>query len=171
MNARLAFLALLSCLGNPLLACTCAFPKMPPADYGASVVFRGTVTDRQTLVARPEMRGRKRYAITLRVDESWKGSVQRSVVIYGLDEGTDCMGGSRLEVGKNYLVFASEQPSVDVLRPGSKEPWFSWADVLPKGTPVLMLTACAPTGQTSEPYVIQALKRLGKATSPPGEVK
>jgi hypothetical protein len=146
---------------------------MPPADYGASVVFRGTVTDRQTLAARPEMPDRKRYAITFRVDEYWDESVQRSIVIYGLDDSADCMGGSSLEVGKNYLVFATARPSEDVyLTPdvGKKRFWYSWTDVLPEGTPVLMLTACAPTGETVQPFVKEALQRLGKGKAPP-EVK
>jgi hypothetical protein len=46
---------------------------MPPADFGAPVVFRGPVTDRQSLAILPAMRGRRRYAITFRVDEYWKG--------------------------------------------------------------------------------------------------
>ena len=61
------------------------------------------------------------------------GPTQHSHLRVGRRNGLH--GRSSLEVGKDYLVFASEQPSEDVLR-----------DVLPKGTPALTLTACAPTG-------------------------
>ena len=56
------------------------------------MVFRGTVTDKKLLPVRAEMNGRRRYAITFRVDENWKGSRQRNIVIYGLD-GTDGLYG------------------------------------------------------------------------------
>jgi hypothetical protein len=57
-----------------------------------AVVFRGVVVERKTLPSRAEMRGRNRYAITFRVDEYWKGSPGRTLVIFGLDPGTDCLG-------------------------------------------------------------------------------
>jgi hypothetical protein len=45
---------------------------MPSADVGASVVFRGAVTDKKFLPANSEMKNRGRYAVTFRVDEQWK---------------------------------------------------------------------------------------------------
>ena len=116
------------------------------------------------------MHGRKRYAITFHVDEYWKGSLHRSIILYGLDDGADCMGGSSFEVGENYIVFASPKPSEDVFLPDSKQLWFSWADVLPSGTRALMLTECAPSGETSAPFVKKAIDRLGKG-HPPSEAK
>src|SRR5579871_3817209 len=166
----LAGLGLVAVLGMPAFSCTCVWTEMPPADYGASVVFRGPVTDRQSLATLPAMRGRRRYAITFRVDEYWRGSPHRSMILYGLDDGTDCMGGSSFEVGKNYLVFASEKPSEDVFLPNSKQLWFSWADVLPSGTRALMLTECAPSGETSKLFAKAAIDRLGKG-HPPDEAK
>jgi hypothetical protein len=162
----LAGLGLVALLGMPAFSCTCVWAEMPPADYGASVVFRGQVTDRQSLATLPAMRDRRRYVITFRVDEYWKGSLHHSIILYGLDDGTDCMGGSSLEVGKNYLVFASQKPSEDVFLPGSKQLWFSWADVLPRGARALMFTECAPSGETSTLFVKAAIDRLGKGHLP-----
>ena len=142
---------------------------MPAADYGASAVFRGTVTEKKLLPARKEMNGRGRYEITFQVDEIWKGPRQRKIVIYGLTDGTDCIGGSGYEVGKNYLIFASEQPSQDVLLDGARF-WYGWTDVLPKGMPMLVPTGCTPNGETSKDLVMDALKQLGKG-SPPAEAK
>ena len=142
---------------------------MPPADYGASVIFRGTVTEKKTLPVRPEMPRRGRYAITFRVDEYWKGPRQLTIVIYGLDDGTDCLGGSSYEVGQNYLVFASQEPSKDVFL-GSYF-WYGWTDIVSKGSPVLMDTAGAPSGKVSEPFVKDAIKRLGKESHPATEAK
>jgi hypothetical protein len=163
MSGRLAILGLLVLMHQPLFSCTC-ITAYSPADHGASAVFRGTVTDKKLLPARPDMQ-RGRYAITFSIDEYWKGFRQRAIVLYGLDDGTDCMGGSYLEVGKNYLVFASEHPAQDNYLDGTKL-WYGWTDVLPKGTPMLMLTPCAPSGETSKIFVKDAVKRLGKGSPP-----
>jgi hypothetical protein len=167
LTINLAICGLVALLGTPALSCTCISATNPPVDFGASVVFRGKVTDKKLLPARTEMKGRQRYAITFRVDENWKGSRRRTIVIYGLDEGTDCMGGSSDKVGKEYLVFASEQQSQDAPVFGINW-WFT--DALPKGTPMLVPTACAPSGETSEIFVRDALNQLGKG-SPPAEEK
>jgi len=68
-------------------------------DY--AVVFRGTVVERRVLPQRAEMKGRRSYSITFRVDEYWKGSPDRMRILYGVDSGTDCMGDGGYEVGKN----------------------------------------------------------------------
>jgi len=164
---RLAICGLVVFLGTPAFSCTCGWATKPAADFGASVVFRGTVTDKKLLPARTEMKGRRRYETTFRVDENWKGSRRRTIVIYGVDNGTDCMGGSGFEVGKNYLVFASEQSSQDASLKGTYLQ-FDWTDVLPRGTPMLAPTACAPGGETSKIFVRDALDQLGKG-SPPAE--
>jgi hypothetical protein len=39
-----------------------------------AVVFRGAVIERKMLPSRDDMRGRRRYSITFRVEEYWKGS-------------------------------------------------------------------------------------------------
>jgi len=161
---------LLTFLVTPAFSCTCLSPTRPAADFGASAVFRGTVTNKKLLPARTEMKGRERYEITFQVDEIWKGSRQSKIVVYGLDDATDCKGGSGFEVGKKYLVFASEQASQDVFWPGSATFWFGWTDVVPKGTPILMATECAPSGETSKAFVRDALSQLGKG-SPPYEAR
>jgi hypothetical protein len=165
MNGRGAILlGLLVLLCQPMFPCSCVSTTMPSADFGASVVFRGTVTERKTLAGRTEMRGHGRYAITFRVDEYWKGPKQRTIILYGLDDGTDCLGGSSYQVGTEYLVFASERPSKDVFLGGAF--WYGWTDVIPDGTPMLMDTECAPSGKISELFVMDAIKRLGKGRSP-----
>jgi hypothetical protein len=59
------------------------------------------------------MKGRRRYAIAFQVDEYWKGSPNRTRVLYGADDGADCLGDGGYEVGKNYLVYAGEQDVKD----------------------------------------------------------
>ncbi len=46
---------------------------------------------------------RGRYAITFRVDEYWKGSPSKTIVVYGVDPGTDCEGWGDVEIGKAVL--------------------------------------------------------------------
>ena len=172
MKGRLAVLGFLFVLmPKPMFSCSCLWKTMPPADYDAAVVFRGTVTEKRTLLVRPEMPRRGRYAITFRVGEYWKGSRQATIVVYGLEDGTDCLGGSSYEVGAEYLVFASQEPSQDVLWPGSTTLWYSWTDVVPKGSPVLMTPACTPTGKVSELFVRDAMNRLGRGSPPLAEAK
>lgn len=139
-------------------------PTPPPPDYGASAVFRGTVIEKKLLPARTEMQWRDRYAITFRIDECWKGSHRRNVVVYGMRDGTDCKGGSSYEVGKRYLVFAEEHPSQDVI--AGELFWYGWTDVVPKGTSMLEPQGCTPSGEVSKEFVIKALKRLGKGFHP-----
>lgn len=132
----------------------------------SSVVFRGSVLERKVLPQRAEMKGRRRYAITFRVDEYWNGSPGRTLVLYGVDDGTDCMGGSSYKVGKSYLVYASEKVAKDVILAGGVF-WFGWTDVLPQGTPMLVLTACTPGGETASEAARLALQELGKGRTPP----
>jgi hypothetical protein len=128
----------------------------------ASVVFRGTVLQRKTLPQGVEMRGRGRYAITFRVNEYWKGSLGRSVILYGVDAGTDCMGDGGYEVSKTYLVYASELEVKDVVVGGHF--WYGWADVLPEGTKMLVPTACAPSGEGVDRKALH--RDLGKGRIP-----
>jgi hypothetical protein len=124
-----------------------------------SVVFRGTVLQRKPLPERVEMKGRGRYAITFHVDEYWKGSPGPNVILYGVDNGTDCLGDGGYEVGKNYLVYALEVQVKDVIL--DEFFWYGWTDVLPAGTKMLApQTACMPGGETS--MARSALRELGK---------
>ena len=45
----------------------------------AAVVFRGTVTKTEALPTHPEVRGRQRFAVALRVTEYWKGDRGQTV--------------------------------------------------------------------------------------------
>lgn len=154
---------------SPALPCTCVVPLKSDArtamnDVSISIVFRGTVLNRQTLPRRVEMRGRGRYAITFHVDEYWKGAPEPSVILYGLDSGTDCLGDGGYEIGKNYLVYASEQNVKDVIMENGYF-WYGWTDVLPDGTKMLVPeTACLPGGETSA--VRKAIRKLGKGRIP-----
>jgi hypothetical protein len=92
------------------LPCTCVSAKGSNAKTAmadVTVVFRGTVIQRKILPQRVEMKRRDRYAVTFRVDEFWKGSVGRNVIVHVVDSGTDCLSDGGYEVGKNYLVYAN----------------------------------------------------------------
>jgi hypothetical protein len=147
------------------IACTCVTATNARASMSdSSVVFRGTVLERKTLPIHPEMKGRGRYAITFRVEEYWKGSPARTLTLYGLDSGTDCLDGGDYEVGKNYLVYAVEREVEDVML--DEFFWYGWTDVLPKGSRMLKpQTACVPGGETSR--VGHDLGQLGKGRVPP----
>jgi hypothetical protein len=107
----------------PALACTIVNPPTPrEALKVAAVVMRGTVLKSEVLPARSEMRWRERYAITLRVSEYWKSDRGEMVTLYDLFPGTDCMGMG-LRVGKEYLIFASEEGASDY-RPDASFFWY-----------------------------------------------
>jgi hypothetical protein len=148
----------------PALACSCVYPMATTARTQmteAAVVFRGTVIERKVLPRRPELR-RGRYAITFRVNEYWKGSPAPTIVIYGVDPGTDCMGWGDVEVGKAYLLYADEQEAKDYVFDDYF--WIGWEDVLPKGAKMLVPGACTPGGEISN--VKSTLRELGKGKRP-----
>jgi len=164
---RFVLLGLLAVVSVPALPCTCvsdvsSTAKTATNDYPA--VFRGTVLERKVLPQRIEMRGRRRYAITFRVEEYWKGSPDRTRILYGVDDGTDCLGDGGYEVGKNYLVYAGDQVVKDEVLDGFF--WFGWTDVLPEGTHMLVPAACSPGGETTVAVVRTALRQLGKGRAP-----
>jgi hypothetical protein len=117
----------------------------------ASLVFRGAVVERKTLSQRAGMNGRLRYAVTFRVDEYWKGSPPVTVVLYGMDGGTDCQGGGEYEAGKNYLVYASQATATDISPEGHF--WYGWTDVLPEGATMLTPPPCTPGGEIGRAHV------------------
>ena len=165
---RFMVLGLMAFISVPALPCTCvsavgATARTMVNDY--AVVFRGTVVERKVLPQRAEMRGRSRYSITFRVDEYWKGSPDRTRILYGVDSGTDCMGDGGYEVGKNYLVYAGEGVAKDVVLDNGFF-WIGWTDVLPEGTHMLGPGACSPGGETSVAAVKKALRKLGKGHAP-----
>lgn len=164
---RFVLLGLLTVLAVPALPCSCvsaagSTAKTLADDY--PVVFRGTVLERKVLPERIEMKGRRRYAITFRVDEYWKGSPEGTRILYGAESGTDCLGDGGYEAGKNYFVYAEEQVSKDRLLGDMF--WFGWTDVLPEGTHMLVPAACAPGGETTVPVVRTSLRQLGKGRTP-----
>jgi hypothetical protein len=149
------------------LACTCVTTALNSTAKTMmsddAVVFRGVVTERKSLPSRQEMRGRNRYAITFRVDEYWKGSPGRTLVIYGLDPGTDCLGDGGYQVAKEYLVYAREERANDVLM--GDYFWYGWKDILPQGSVMLMPdTACKLGGEVAKARA--ALVELGHGRAP-----
>jgi hypothetical protein len=129
----------------------------------AAVVFRGKVVERKALPTRDDMHSRGRYAITFRVDEYWKGSPASTIVIYGVDPGTDCMGDGGYEAGQAYLVYAAEVEVKDISL--NDHILLGWADLLPEGTKILVPdTACMPGGEASKAR--KALRELGKGKRP-----
>jgi hypothetical protein len=129
---------------------------------GASLVFRGFVVEVKTLPAHPEMKGRLRFAITLRVDRYWKGPLTRTVTFYDLDPGTDCQGFG-YELGKEYLVYAYVSEAKDY-RVGN-ELAFVWTDILAPGTKMFLPMACVPGGLVSQPWAKKAMRALGRAST------
>jgi hypothetical protein len=164
---HLVTLSFLLSFALPALPCTCvvaANSNAKTAMVDVSIVFRGTVLERKALPQRSEMRGRRRYAITFRVDEYWKGPVGRTVIIYGVDNGTDCLGDGGYEVGRNYLVYVAEEEVKDIVMEDGFF-WYGWTDVLLEGTKMLVpRTACEPGGETSA--VRKAIRELGKGRMP-----
>ncbi len=155
--------ALLLFAPMPAFTCTCAVAMDAPRSlHSRSTIFRGTVIDKKVLPLRPEMRGRGRYAITFRVDRYWQGSSSPTLVLYTVDDGTDCLGGSSYLVGTNYLVFASSEESRDVFLEDYF--WVGWVDILPKGTQMLVPETCAPGGESST--VKELIEQLGKGRAP-----
>src|ERR1700723_1235099 len=66
---------------------------------------RGLSSNRKPLAVLTEMRGRGRYAIAFRVDEYWKGPRQPTVIVYGLDNGSDCLRRFGLRGRKRLFDF------------------------------------------------------------------
>jgi hypothetical protein len=132
-----------------------------------AAVFRGVVLDRKMLPVRADMRGRNRYVIEFKVDEYWKGTPSRTLSIYGMDSGTDCMGDGGHEIGKEYLVYARQQEAKDV-HLDEETLWFGWLDVVAEGSSMLVPdTACKPGGEVTAVKVKKALRQLGKGKIPP----
>ena len=164
-RAGVRFLAM--CLSAAsAMACTCvSLPSDPEPSQIAGLLFRGTVMRVETLPEHPEMRGRQRYAVTFRVEEYWRGAPARTITLYDLDPGTDCMGAG-FQKGRTYLVFGREGTAKDH-RLDPDFFWFGWTDVLPPGTRMLFGdTACAPGGETSESLVRKQLAKLGRGRKP-----
>ena len=147
----------------PAIACTIVGETPPRESLKlAAVVFRGTVLKSELLPQHLEMRGRQRFAVTLHVTEYWKGYRGETLTLYDLAPGTDCMGAG-LRVGKEYLIFAKEEPAKDY-RDGDFF-WFGWTDVLPAGTPMLWPLATLG-GDLSLPIARTKMRQLGRGKKP-----
>jgi hypothetical protein len=166
---RALLLAGLSVLAGSLAyPCTCVEAKnsnpYSVAEASAETAFWGTVTKREILPRRPEMRGRDRFAVTFRVAEYWKGKLARIVVVYDLAPSADCQGRD-YEEGGEYLVYASFGPSRDVKL--DDHFWYGWTDVVTAGTAMLQpIMGCIP----GNPANRTAARRIfGKGRRPSSE--
>src|SRR5260370_16744174 len=166
MNRHRTLLTLAYAFVTKAAACTCVYwPPPREALKSAAVVLRGTVVKADKFPEHPRMRGRQRWAVTLRVVEYWKGNPGQIATLYDLDPGTDCMGAG-LQVGKEYLIFASEETAKDY-QPDADFFWYGWTDVLAPGTPILHpKTACPPAAALSIPTARQQLLQLGQGKVP-----
>jgi hypothetical protein len=157
---RRVVLALAFLITGRCVACTIVNPPTPREALKLSaVVFRGTVLSSEALPVHPEMRGRGRYAVTMRVEEYWKGNRGATVKLYVLAPTMDCMGWE-LEPGKTYLIFASEEGARDY-RPDPDFFWYGWTDVLPAGTRMLQPIGTLG-GSVSDPLVRNRMRELGR---------
>ncbi len=150
-------------------ACTCVSALATTARTemaDAARVFRGTVIETRRLPDHPDpdARVRWRFVITIRVNRIWKGPPTPTVTLYDLSPGTDCQGFG-FEVGKEYLVYASEDSAKDLKINGRL--FYAWTDLFAEGTPMLRPKSCSSTGLTSEKYVHHALDELGPGRAVP----
>ena len=152
-------------------AMACTIVNQPPPREAlklAAVVFRGTVLSSKLLPSHPEMRGRQRFVVTVRVREYWKGNPGETVTLYDLAPGTDCMGAG-LRPGNEYLIFASEEGARDY-QPDGDFFWFGWTDVLPAGTPMLQPLGTLG-GDLSDAVVQSNMRQLGRGKRPRSSVR
>jgi hypothetical protein len=126
----------------------------------AAVVFRGTVLKAEVLKPHPEMQGRQRYAVTLRATEYWKGDRGATVLLYDLEPRPDCLGAG-LEIGNEYLIFATEEGARE-LRYAEDDFVYGWTDILAPGTPMLWPQTNVPGGDLKNPQVRRWMRQLGK---------
>ncbi len=82
-------------------ACDCAEPKLPEAMKQSAAIFSGAVTD----IARDEKNDT--LTVTLKLDRSWKGEADKTLKVQTGAHGANC--GYRFEMGKTYLVYATEE--------------------------------------------------------------
>jgi hypothetical protein len=147
------------------LACTVVYTPTPPeARKAAAVVFSGIVLRSDLLPPHPEMRGRQRYAVTLKVTRYWKGERGATVALYDISPGTDCLGAG-LSVGKEYLIFAKEEGAREV-RYAADDFVYGWTDILAPGTAMLMPQMNTPGGDLTKPQVRKWLRQLGRGREP-----
>jgi hypothetical protein len=157
---------------NPILACSCVSAVDPANPETAdqismresSVVFRGVVIGKRKLPSSGRMLGSV-YAVTYRLDEYWKGSPGREVVIYGMANVSSgrCEGWGDVSVGKEYLIYAFER-NVQAEYSRSDRTWIEYTDAIPKGTKIMTVGACTPSREIAGSDVDLALRKLGPGT-------
>jgi len=130
----------------------------------SSVIFRGVVVGKRKLPAPERIHGSV-YAVTYRVVEYWKGLPGHELVIYGMADVFPgrCEGWGDVSVGNEYLIYAFEGEVRDEYNQ-PRRTWIDYIDVIPKGTKIMTVGACTPSGAVSSSYVDLALHKLGPGT-------
>jgi hypothetical protein len=149
-----------------LIACSCvsAVATTPRSEVtNAELVFRGTVLESKRLPQHSDSNVRQRYAVTFRVNRLWKGTPNETATLYDLSPGTDCQGFG-FEVGKEYLVYASQAVAED-FKIGERL-FYAWTDILTPGTQMLRPIPCTYGGLTSDKGVKNSLSGLGPGKAP-----
>lgn len=126
----------------------------------ASVVFRGVVLAKRKLPSPEKIHGSV-YAVTYRVNEYRKGSPGRELVIYGMADVFPgrCDRWGDVTAGEEYLIYAYEGEVQDA---SYDRTWIEYVDAIAKGTKILTVGACTPSGLVSG--VDPVLRELGRGT-------
>ncbi|HEY0550491.1 MAG TPA: hypothetical protein VGF13_12885 [Verrucomicrobiae bacterium] len=99
-------------------ACSC-LPNPPPKEAlaKAAAVFSGTVENTEKSSYRVTYDGKEftheRIKVTVRVQESWKGTNAATLVIYTETDGAMC--GYSFAKGTRYIIYAHQDAKKDLL--------------------------------------------------------
>lgn len=163
----LAFLLLLAPTAISTVCVVLDPPHAREAMSKAAVVFRGVVIEK-TEVTRPDMVA-QRFVTRFRVKEYWKGNPGEVLTLYDTQVFPTLDCGPSFEAGKEYLVYAVEEQSEDLMIQeaerkllGAQNPRIrfvrGWTDVVPRGTRIL--TRGLGTGEVTDPDVRRCIQVL-----------
>jgi hypothetical protein len=122
-------------------ACSCRAPSWETNYARANSVFRGRIVD--VRYVDPKTKWERRVIVRFAVIEAWKGVDGSEVVMHSNLESAACSGfwPHLVEVGKELLVFAYQEPSR-----------YSWASVpgFPRNQDTVLTTSiCSRTSEWS----------------------
>jgi len=119
-----AALSLVVFTASPSFACSCAAAGTAQYVDGATVVFTGTVTDKEPPPKRPVMSSGDPITYTFDVERWFKGEEQSPLPVLSPMSGASC-GIEGVRPGQRYVVFASEGRGGDLWASlcGGTAPW------------------------------------------------
>ena len=154
----LGALSLVVLAASPSFACSCA--RVSTAEYvdHATVVFTGTVADKEPPPKRRVMSSMDPVTYTFEVERSFKGDVASPTEVLSAMSGASC-GLEGVRTGDRYVVFADQGRGGDLWASlcGGTAPWSAdlEADVVAASGPgVVAPPSAAPAGtagSTQEP--------------------